>query len=78
CMNVHEYAPVLWDIAEGDRASLPDEFVLRRVLAYGTIGLILSAMRSYGADAVQRVFAGMRPTAMHARRYHYLQKYLLV
>lgn len=71
----YTYTSVLWDIEPREVGSLPREFVLRRVLSYGSLRLILDAVKANGFEAVKRVFSGMKQTAFPARKFYYLQKY---
>lgn len=77
-MNKQDLQAVLWDINEKNVGDLPVDFVIQRVLSYGGIFLIVKAMREYGADAVQRVFAAMKPTSISEKKYFYLKNFLLV
>lgn len=69
---------VLWDI-EGDKIdTLSREFVIRRVLSYGTIGLVILAIKEYGLSFVKDVFYKMKPTAITEKKYNYFKNYLLI
>lgn len=76
-MEEQTYKAVLWDIKEGEEGALPRDFVIRRTLSYGTLGLIVRAIKEDGLNSVREVFLKMKPTAMSAKKYHYLKNYLL-
>ncbi|HCM53768.1 MAG TPA: hypothetical protein DIS59_02350 [Candidatus Magasanikbacteria bacterium] len=67
---------VLWDVAEEAKSLLPRDFVVRRVLTYGTIGLIIQTIRDYGISYVQGVFIQLKPTSFSKKKYLYLKNYL--
>ena len=73
-----DFKAVLWDINTDNIAVLPPEFVIQRVLSYGTIGLIIASIKENGIDTVKKVFSRMKPSAIPARKYIYLKKYLLI
>lgn len=75
-MNKRDIKIVLWDFSEDAIGGLSADFVIRRVLSYGSIFLIIKAMREYGDDAVRRVFAAMKPTSIQKKKYHYLKNFL--
>ena len=68
---------VLWDVAEDAKSSLPRDFVVRRVLTYGTLELIVQAIKDHGISYVHDVFLLLKPTAFSKKRYLYLKNYLL-
>ena len=76
-MSEQDYKAVLWDINEQNLSTLPTGFVIQRVLSYGTLGLIIDAIKKNGFDAVQKVFSEMNPSAISAKKYNYLKNYLL-
>ena len=76
-MNTPSVRTVLWDIKPDKAEQLPESFVIQRVLSYGSILLVVETMKKYGIDAVKRVFNAMKPTAISARKYNYIKKYLL-
>jgi hypothetical protein len=76
-MKHAEYAPVLWDIDAEKAETLSPDFIVRRVLSYGTLGLIVHTMQTFGRDMVKRVFFDMKPSAISAKKYAYLKTYLL-
>ena len=72
-----EYRDVLWDIDEKQVETLPADFIMRRVLSYGTLGLIAQSIKMNGVEAVRGVFLKMNPASISAKKYHYLKNYLL-
>lgn len=72
-----DISSVLWDIKREDTPDLPRDFVVKRVLSYGTIRLILETINNYGIAYVREVFESLKPTAMSAKKYSYLKNYLL-
>ncbi len=67
---------VLWDVREAEIPSLPRDFVIQRVLTYGTIGFIIEVMGTYGAEVVRDVFLSLKPTTFPHKKYLYLRNYL--
>ena len=67
---------VLWDIDQEKVALLPDTFVIRRVLSYGTVRLLFQAIAHYGHAAVAAEFSKLARSSMDARRYHYLAQFV--
>ena len=67
---------VLWDVAENAKSSLPRDFVVRRILTYGTLRLIIHAIRDYGISYVHDVFVLLKPTSFSKKKYLYLKNYL--
>ncbi|MHB8860675.1 MAG: hypothetical protein ACYC48_02980 [Minisyncoccota bacterium] len=67
----------MWDIDEKQIDALPVDFVVQRVLSYGTLGLIIEAIKKNGLDVVQSIFLKMKPSAISTKKYHYLKNYLL-
>jgi len=76
-MERQNYKTVLWDIDAGKIDTVPEDFVLQRVLSYGPLGLIGAAIKENGRTTVQNVFAKMKPTAISSKKYNYLKNYLL-
>jgi len=77
-MEKDQLASVLWDVPTSKQATVPANFLMRRVLQYGGMSLLIEAFHTYGADALQTEFYTMKPSAFEARRYHYLKHYFLV
>jgi len=76
-MNKRAFRAVLWDIDADKIDTLPVDFVLQRVLTYGTIGLILLSIKESGFDAVKKAFGAMKTSSLSAKKYIYLKNYLL-
>lgn len=76
-MSGREYKMVLWDIAEDRIDTLPTNFLIQRALSYGTLGLIVNAIKTNGLAVVKKIFLEMKPSAISAKKYAYLKKYLL-
>jgi len=72
-----DISTVLWDFKSEKIASLPHDFVVKRVLTYGTITLILHTIQKYGLRAVRESFQSLKPTAITPKKYLYLKNYLL-
>ena len=68
---------VLWDVSPEKVASLPADFVIRRVISYGGLFLIGGVIRTYGRDRVKKEFEAMKPTSISKRKYFYLKNFLL-
>lgn len=77
-MNTKDFKVVLWDVSENNIDELPLEFVIQRVLSYGALALIIESIKKNGIDMVKKVFLEMKPSAISAKKYEYLKKYLLV
>ncbi|HCC05996.1 TPA: hypothetical protein DEP94_01380 [Candidatus Nomurabacteria bacterium] len=69
---------VLWDIDKNKIDTLSRDFVVRRVLSYGTISLVIAITKEYGFDFVREVFLKMKPTAILKRKYNYFKNYLFI
>jgi len=69
---------VLWDIDKKEIDSLSKEFVIQRVLSYGSILLVVDAIKEYESDFVRDIFLKMKPTSISERKYNYLKNYLFV
>lgn len=69
---------VLWDIDKNKIDSLSKEFVVKRVISYGTIGLIVASTQEYGFNFVQSLFFKMKSTSLSKRKYEYLKNYFFV
>lgn len=68
---------VLWDIKKENVEKLPRNFIVGRVLTYGTVGLIIETIHKYGISAVHEVFSTLKSTAISKKKYLYLKNYLL-
>ncbi|KKU81463.1 MAG: hypothetical protein UY07_C0017G0001 [Parcubacteria group bacterium GW2011_GWA1_47_8] len=77
-MNKQDLQKVLWDINKESIDTLPDDFVIRRILSYGGLVLLVKAMHEYGSTRVTQVFETMKPTSIPSRKYYYLKNFLLV
>ncbi len=73
----NDTSSVLWDIAKEKHDMLSPDFVTKRVLAYGTISLIIETIKKYGLPSVRSSFDTLKPTAISKRKYLYLKNYLL-
>ena len=71
------YDNVLWDIPQHKIDTLPQDFLIRRVLTYGTVTMIIRLKHMHGVDTLQRVFTTMKPTSVPQRKYAYLKNFLL-
>ena len=69
---------VLWDIDKNKIDSLSKEFVVQRVLSYGSVLLVIDAIKEYGSDFVRDIFLKMKPTAISERKYNYFKNYLFI
>lgn len=78
CMYKQYESTVLWDIDKNKVDTLSKEFVVQRVLSYGSISLIIGLIKEYGVDFVQGVFLKMKPTAISKKKYNYFKNYLFV
>lgn len=76
-MTNQELKTVLWDIDKESVGTLPQDFIIQRVLSYGGIFLIIKSMREYGTSTVKQVFETMKPTSISVRKYFYLKNFLL-
>ncbi len=76
-MDKKDFRTVLWDINENKIEALPSDFIIRRALSYGTLELIIDIIKKDGLATVKRVFLEMRSSAISAKKYEYLRKYLL-
>ena len=76
CMNDVELKQVLWDIDPTRISEMPDSFIIRRVLAYGTVGLIFKLLQIHGRDMVCAEFESMKVTSMNPKRHQYLKELL--
>lgn len=77
-MYNHYKQTVLWDIDATKVDSLSKEFVTKRVLSYGTIGLIVMITKEHGFIFVKSIFLSMKPTSISERKYEYLKNYFFV
>ena len=68
---------LLWDFSEKNKNALPAELLIRRSLAYGGADALREILRSYGKNKVREIFKSMKNTEISARRFNYLQNYLL-
>jgi hypothetical protein len=68
---------VLWDFKKEKIPTLPHDFVVKRVLAYGTIALILKTIQEDSIEYVRATFDALRPTAISKKKYHYIKNFLL-
>lgn len=75
-MKSPDVKTVLWDIQPDKIATLPDSFIMQRVLSYGGIFLISWLIKKYDRATVKHVFEEMKTTAIPKRKYHYLKTYL--
>lgn len=76
-MKDSAYEAVLWDIDTEKIGTLPADFVIQRALSYGTLALIVKAIKDNGREAVCDIFEHMKPSSISAKKYHYLKNYLL-
>jgi len=76
-MRKHNVRHVLWDIPEEKVGMLDADFLIMRMLSYGSVPLMIEAKRTYGRDYLRRVFGSLKPTSMSARRYAYVKNILL-
>ncbi len=75
-MNTSELQTVLWDIERNKVDSLPLDFVIQRVLSYGTLQLIIASIEEHGAESVKKIFFEMKPTSISEKKYQYLKNHL--
>ncbi len=68
---------VLWDFKKEKIPTLPHDFVVKRVLAYGTIGLILKTIQEDSIEYVRTTFNTLKPSSISKKKYHYLKNILL-
>ena len=73
----NDISSVLWDISKEKQPTLSSDFVVKRVLAYGTIALIIQTIKKYGLSSVQSSFNSLKPTAISKKKYLYLKNYLV-
>lgn len=69
---------VLWDIDKSKIDTLSRDFVVGRILSYGTIGMVIAIIKEEGFDFVREVFLKMKPTAITKRKYNYFKNYLFI
>lgn len=75
-METEKLRSVLWDIEEGKIDSLPEAFILKRILCYGSLRLVFGAIARYGKESLVSQFMELPPTSMDPRRHHYLATYV--
>ena len=73
----NDVSSVLWDIKKEKQATLPQDFVTKRILAYGTITLIIQTIKKFGISSVRNSFNSLKPTAIPKKKYLYLKNYLI-
>ena len=76
-MDQAKFTEVLWDIDPIRIADLPSAFVVRRVLAYGSVTRIFQLIRMYSIEVVRNEFSRMKISSMDPRRHQYLKEFVL-
>ena len=75
-MNETDISTVLWDIKEADRDLLPINFLIKRVLVYGGISLVRSALHKYGLSKIREVFDSLKISEVGTKRHYFFKNYL--
>ncbi|MFZ1626409.1 MAG: hypothetical protein WAT81_01225 [Candidatus Moraniibacteriota bacterium] len=70
-MNTASLKQLFWDVSEQDLTALNSETVIARTLSHGTFAQIAELFSVYGRAAITRVFTGLKPGAISARRRSY-------
>ncbi len=73
----NDISRVLWDIQKEKQGDLPQDFVIKRILAYGTITLIIETIKKFGISSVRNSFNSLKSTAIPKKKYLYLKNYLI-